>query len=129
VLWKESWNSDDLQFHQYQQNKPPPLTLTHWTQNKPPPLTLTHWTQNKPPPLTLTHWTQNKPPPLTLTHWTQKHHYIWFWKSRSWFWTGTKMWQGETYCEHLFYFIALLTMILSSASYFYIWSLITLPKF
>ena len=32
VLWKESVDSDDQQFHQYQQNEHPSLTLKHWTQ-------------------------------------------------------------------------------------------------
>jgi hypothetical protein len=31
-LWKESLNSNDHQFHQYQQNQQSPFTSTHWTQ-------------------------------------------------------------------------------------------------
>ena len=31
LLWKDSLNSVDQQFHQYQQRQQPPLTLTHWT--------------------------------------------------------------------------------------------------
>ena len=32
VLWKDSLKSDGQQFHQYQQNKQWPLTLTPWSQ-------------------------------------------------------------------------------------------------
>ena len=31
VLWKESLKRYGQQFHQYQQNKQPPLISTHWT--------------------------------------------------------------------------------------------------
>ena len=34
-LWKESLNSNGEQFHQYQQNKQSPFTLTHWTYKRP----------------------------------------------------------------------------------------------
>ena len=34
-LWKQSLNSDDQQFHKYQQNKQPPIfTSNHWIQKK-----------------------------------------------------------------------------------------------
>jgi hypothetical protein len=32
TIMKRSWNSDGLQFYQYQQKEQWPLTLTHWTQ-------------------------------------------------------------------------------------------------
>jgi hypothetical protein len=31
TLWKENFNSDGQQFHQYQQNEQSPLVSTHWT--------------------------------------------------------------------------------------------------
>ena len=31
ILWEERLNSDGQQFHQYQQNKEPPLTSNQWT--------------------------------------------------------------------------------------------------
>jgi len=31
IFFKESFNNDGQQFHQYQQNKQLPLTSTHWT--------------------------------------------------------------------------------------------------
>jgi hypothetical protein len=34
LLRKESLNRDDQQFHQYQQNKQSPSTLTHWPKAK-----------------------------------------------------------------------------------------------
>ena len=34
VLWKESLNSDDQQFHQYQQSEQTPLILTYWAWKK-----------------------------------------------------------------------------------------------
>ena len=32
-LWKESLNSDDQQFHHYQQNGQSTVTSSHWTKN------------------------------------------------------------------------------------------------
>jgi hypothetical protein len=34
MVWNESVNSEDQQFHQYQQNKQSSVTSTHWTQKK-----------------------------------------------------------------------------------------------
>jgi hypothetical protein len=34
-LWKESLNSDEQQFNQYQKYQLSPLTLIHWKQNRP----------------------------------------------------------------------------------------------
>ena len=39
-LWKESFNSDGKQYHQYQQNKQSPLTSNHYTYKIPWYLTL-----------------------------------------------------------------------------------------
>ena len=35
MVWNESVNSEDQQFHQYQQSKQSSVTSTHWTQKKP----------------------------------------------------------------------------------------------
>ena len=39
LLWRESFNSDDHQFHQYQQNEQSPLILTELTEHKQKPTT------------------------------------------------------------------------------------------